>query len=715
MSSPVEAAGLAVRPHAAPDFDLLRNPFAVLGAAPGTPVAELPALARRIGGQEAAAAARLLSVPRPRLAAEIAFLPGAADRIEAILGSLRRAERPDFTGLPDAAVANLAAHLCAAGLAEPADEVRLASAQSAPGAPALLTAINADRKQAGVPATQPDVLAAEQATLADRHAACLVHACLRGEDGAARMTAIVATAADGTALLFLRRVTAAWARQGTSRLGTLEEQASVARLALLKQPGVDTLRGLVDAVQAWAALDAPCLLSDARAGLDHPAALRALRPWTGAVTALTEQDRPELALQLAQALAGCFAALPGEAPRLDGLVRQTSRTLEDSTLDGLLTPLRTVAARVAADPSPLVTALGSSPFGPGAPGVAGELWTAFDAACSACVDSEAPWIVLRSVADRLVVMPGHQPAQAVVVLQRGVIGRADAAGRPALADRIRAVLPGLEGQAALLLYAHHAKATGGWGWRQTARTLAALRGALALTEDPQQRDRLLAEQRALRQRQYRGFVLVTAIAALVGIGVMLRWLDGNYAQDAPYRHSVAQMLAGAGPAPAPAPMPPADQTPVSANPLAALQPVVVRPPFAQPAPVQPAPIQPAPDHASHDGAEHVQPPADASPIAFLTHTHFPEKQPSGGPGLRSLAEVRWCQFNGVRLDAALENAFSLHDTQGVLRLQQIWQGVCHSIDTRRAIADRVLKEVDLNRDLLEDEGHAMVHGSKAIE
>ena len=153
-------------------FDLAANPFAVLGATPRTSSSDLQDLAARAATTAAAAAARTLAVPRTRLAAEVSFLPGAADAAPAVLASLARGERPATLWLPHAAQANVLAHLCAAGQATGSDRVALLAAHPAPGDPALTEAINGDRAVAGIPALQPAALRTEQDGLADLPRGC---------------------------------------------------------------------------------------------------------------------------------------------------------------------------------------------------------------------------------------------------------------------------------------------------------------------------------------------------------------------------------------------------------------------------------------------------------------------------------------------------------------------------------------------------------------
>jgi len=82
---PQSSVGAGERPGSGTSkFGLTANAFAILGATPRTPNAELQELAACAATPAAAAAARLAAVPRSRLGAEVSFLPGAADAAPAL-------------------------------------------------------------------------------------------------------------------------------------------------------------------------------------------------------------------------------------------------------------------------------------------------------------------------------------------------------------------------------------------------------------------------------------------------------------------------------------------------------------------------------------------------------------------------------------------------------------------------------------------------------
>lgn len=715
MTPPSDAASgnPTSRTSPTPAFDLLSNPFSLLGVSPRTPQSTLLAMLEPAD----AAAMRAISVPRSRLAAEVGFLPGVAPAAASdVLAALRRGDRPDLAPLPQAAKANVLAHLCAAGLATHDDQEALATLQPAPADPALQAAIDADRDAAGVPALQLAALVAEQAALAEQHAAALVASCRHGLDPALRLADLVRHATAGPSLALLRKAATAWARQSTGRLADLEDEAADARAGLLKQLDAPSTARLCGAMCAWAALSLPQRLADARAGLDHAPTLRSLRGWRATATRLSDDGRSDLALPLLQAMAEALADLPGEAAQLQDDVRACSGMLEQQTLEGLLVPLRTLAARHAADPGPLAAAIQQQPFGPGATGVAGELWAAFDAACAACVTSEAPWTILRALTGGIGGEHRKAEAATALALHRGLVARAQAAGFTGLADRLRAEQRGLERAAAIWAYRDlNDGFKSPWANPlRRRRVLSALRRALPLVDDPAERGVLLAEEGKLRGAARAGWgglaVLASVVAAVAGAAT----LDSAYTQNAPYRHVPPQTLMSDGvpatpatawrDAPAPAPMPPMPVLPaMPAAPGTTKAPVAER--GAELQDLGP-PKAPMPDPAEKGGKRLK---ADA-PVHAAFPVRAAEREPKRGTAFHTLPEVRWCLFNETRVDAAI-HAATLEQAQAVRALARQWDADCQSYEAHRADADRVRAERSRITDQLQAEGRAMLSGS----
>lgn len=640
-----------------PRFNLGANPFAVLGATSRTPTADLQELADRAGTPAAAAAARLLAVPRSRLGAEVSFLPGAADAAPILLAALARGEHPVTIWLPPAAKANILAHLCAAGQATAGERSALVAAQPASGDPALAAAINGDRNAAGVPPLQPAALRTEQDGLTDQHAAAIVASCLASQDAAAELASLVRTAAPGAPATLMRRAAAAWARGSATKLADLAYAADAIRQRLQDEGGAGQVDELCSAVRSWAAMDAPQRAADSRAGLDHEPALRALASWRPAAADLAANGRPDLGLRLARTLADTFDDLPGEAARLQDEVRCIAGQLDDQALERHLAPLRALADQLAAAPGKLQADLAKRPFGPGARGVAGELWSLFDAACRASDVSEAPWTILRALAQKMG-GPWHRSGAATaVILQRGLIEKAGASGRTALMGVLAAEQRGLVERALTHDYETKLQAMQGFwsnGLIQRRAALAALRRLLPAVTEPARRAALADQERLLARRDRSGWRLAIVLIASGGTLARFAVMDGNYARNAPYRQP-APPAAPAPVLPGPAPAAPAGTMADDPPPLAKLP--VPLPPSAKFPDEQPLPA-PAPKLAFP-----IRLPREAQP------------QPAGGA--MTLPEVTWCAFNAVRLGAA-EAAATPRQMPAVLVLRSTWSTLCRN-------------------------------------
>ena len=662
-------------------FSLLTNPFAVLGVTSRTLLLELRAVAEGDDAREAAAAA--LSIPRSRLAAEVAFLPGASEVTGAVLERLRRGERYDAAGLHTLAAANLRAHLCAAGLAADTDLAGLAAATFVE--PDIVGDIDADRRLAGMPAVQLAAFRGEIDSLTDRHAAALVAAVSRNQNPAKCLADLLrAPPVPGSPLL--RRATAAWARQTSMALSQMGAAASVAMAAWTAQPSEATAAPVCTLVRQWAALSLPQRLADASAALDHAVTVRTIQPWRLAARQVADRGLPEYALLVAEMLADSFADLPGQAAALREEARACAGLLEERALAQLLLELRQQADRIAGAPSGLQAALRQAPFGPLATGDAAPLWAAFTAACAAAMLSEAPYTVMQEL---VTVIGGEhrlEGAAAALALQTGLAERAAQDGNAELAARLRAAMRGL--QRAVALHEYESLSAEKWSpwWLaplKRRRSLRALGRVLPLVDDPVQRQRLVAVQKQLQRRIRAGRIGALVLVLVAGTISAVVGLDDDYAKHAPYRQGQAHSFAAAspvrppastfapGPAPAPVPVPFSGPNP-----------------FADPAPVPDVP--PAPH--------------------FAFPAHAGEREPQLGLAMLESAELRWCVANDIRLEGAQAAATPLQ-RRGLDVLADDWHRRCSDPGVRRGELAAMRSEVERNRTRLTGEGLAILRSN----
>ena len=346
-------------------------------------------------------------------------------------------------------------------------------------------------------------------------------------------------------------------------------------------------------------------------------------------------------------------------------VRLIAGQLDDQTLEGHLAPLRAMAERLGAEPDALQAELAKRPFGPGARGAARELWTLFDAACQASSASEAPWTILRSLAQRIGGPQRRVGAAAAVVLQRGLIERAGGAGRTALMHVLAAEQRGLVESALTHDYETKLQAMKGFwsnGWIQRRAALSALRRLLPAVSDPVRRAELATQESTLAKAGRVGWrmalVLISSGTALVRACAM----DGDYAQNAPYRQPARPFYNAPAPAydPAPAPVP-------------IMPPVAPSGPGSSAAgdpglPKLPVPLPPSSKFPD-------EPEVAAMPRLVLPRHEPREVQPAPTGGPLTRAEATWCVFNDMRLRAA-ETAASPRQLPGVLALRASWQSLC---------------------------------------
>lgn len=137
------------------------NPFAVLGATTRDRKARLIELtedAALHGDHDAAVAARnLLSSPRTRLAAEVAWFPGVSPkRVAEVRGAIQRGEWPDLSSMPALCRANFGAEALAVCADDDSESLRLCIEELSVDSEEfdaidVMKSINEDRQAAGIP------------------------------------------------------------------------------------------------------------------------------------------------------------------------------------------------------------------------------------------------------------------------------------------------------------------------------------------------------------------------------------------------------------------------------------------------------------------------------------------------------------------------------------------------------------------------------------
>lgn len=335
------------------------NAFAVLGATLRDDRKRLLELAEEKslhGDEESCSAARAeLSNPRTRLAAEIAWLPGAAPtRIQGLLAGLRQnpAIVRSSRGLPALPLANLVA--AAIELVEPgqtAEEwsewiVYLAQAEDAIISEDVLRDINEERAVAGFPTVQE--AAAIEAALAERRQFYkgVMMGALSRVPSLVLVEALTKAVGQATAgghnhaPLLIEELGAAYELQATEALekGARGIVALVGDATEAIVDGETVLKSYIDEIDSlirqWDAVAQPIQLLMKTRGLQHDASVTlANKIRSLAIEAVNEHDLIEQGTRLTDLLADVFAELPEVVERLDSdaeALQNLSRQREES-------------------------------------------------------------------------------------------------------------------------------------------------------------------------------------------------------------------------------------------------------------------------------------------------------------------------------------------------------------------------------------------------
>ena len=580
-------------------FSLLTNPFAVLGLSGAATIAIVTAQSRKIGGQDASAASRILISPRTRLPCELAFLPGATTaQIDAVSAALRDGRLPDIRALTPLAGANVLAHLVSAFRASP-DQMRelVAIYDSAPWS--VTEVLDRDRAAAQMPPVSREALAPALEELRARHADALSEGARARPDGSNFLVQLLRAAGPEIRprLAFLRQASAAWERGCIGGIAATLEAAEPIEAKLRECVEAGYASNLASSIAVYAELVGPPREAARLLGLPHEASAATGERWLK--LALDMSDRQTAladAMTLLQALAAGFGA-EGE------LERKVASALEDcrkrlASGEGSPEMQRLIQALQAAHAATIVfqnlnTETDRLPHG--TPALIVELHVAFVAATEQA-RSDQPWQMLRGLCLRLHNEFSATNAALSFTMLALSQGRRNAVGT--------AMLPRLETDRrflhAVLLRRQLNEAAAKKVPGVTRRILAKL---VTLTDDAAERAECEAALAQLRARgPWRG---LGALAA----GITIIWILGHLPSGG--GRNVTSIAS-----PASDPQTRAQWSPDSSPPV-------------------PTPIDAAP--------------AASVPIPAYDLT---EQQPAPETAVLSLAEYRWCLFRKARADAA---------------------------------------------------------------
>ena len=385
-------------------FDLLSNPFAILGLTPDTPSEAIMARAREIGTAEAAAASRTLLVPRTRLQAELSYLPGASRELaHQAISTLKLRRRPVLESFTTLARANVLAHIASQGLAT-ADHLRdLARLQGAIRSTAG-EAIGAARERARMPPVPPAMLETALDSLASQQAEAFTEGMLALATGADLFAEQLRTSASGATAeaSFLRHSAAAWDRATASEATRDLESAAPIETALRDHPDPEVAERLGTFMLRFAARTRPPREARRLIGLPHQVSETAAKRWRALALDLNNrQDAVVEAVTVLEALVSGFGTVDDTGIRTARDLEICRERLESG--EGTPEVRRLDAAIKAAIENELAfqrSALVNGRTTAGTPPVVAELCNAFVAAARTA-RSDLPWLRLRAFMLRL--------------------------------------------------------------------------------------------------------------------------------------------------------------------------------------------------------------------------------------------------------------------------------------------------------------------------
>ena len=381
-------------------FDLLTNPFAVLGLAGNSPVGAISSRARELGTGEASAASRVLLLPKTRLMAELSFLPGTVQAdVDGCLQALKEGRQPDLWSLTPIARANVLAHLASSKRAGPKQLRDLVEMrESALGT--AMEAVNRGRQESRIPPAPPEMADGALQGLATQHAEAMVDGLLALGNGGKLLSDLLSEAGDATTSkgVFLRQCTAGWERTKAGDLSRIIESAEPLEGTLREDPRPETARKLAETVRQFADATMPQRRAAHLLGLPHEASLEARGRWQSVALDLNNRlDAISEAVILLEALADAF----DDQDDLQTRITKNLLVCRERVASGEGTPQirRLTRAIKAASDSPVETDQGGLVDGrktPACSAVAAELHDSFVAAAESAT-SDLPWVMLRSL------------------------------------------------------------------------------------------------------------------------------------------------------------------------------------------------------------------------------------------------------------------------------------------------------------------------------
>jgi tetratricopeptide (TPR) repeat protein len=400
------------------DFNLLKNPFVLLGLPPtAKPAAVKEAYEDAIEDEREDAdvlmrAQQTLLTPRLRIEAEVGgFLDVDSSLAAQIVSDIRagksmREIKERLTKLHSLPRSNVIAHYGSARPIVLSDLCDLIEAQAAVAAGAVCDAINDVRQEIALGRVDRDSVGEALSKLLDRQTKAVIETLGFGDAAVAILDLFVSRISSGsdTATIFRLDVYVSMFRQiVASELSKRSEAVTAACDEIRRNPKPDSAyRKLDKALRVWMALVRPVQTYENYRQREDAAT----REMYGTVRQLAldlsnDQREFESAEKVVAIASGVFGHLPRAADQMAEDTKQLAELRNDKLADELLTPLLQACEQANNSHRAIEGELSKAGFGPGSVGSVRSIFDKFAAAVDATSKlpfSDAPWRLVRSIA-----------------------------------------------------------------------------------------------------------------------------------------------------------------------------------------------------------------------------------------------------------------------------------------------------------------------------
>jgi hypothetical protein len=393
-------------------FDLLENPFSVLGIEPTASLEKIAdafddALTDRTAPESDLAAAReALVSPRQRTAAELSFLLDTNPReLAAICAALKqRSSRADLVRVADRLAplskANLLAHISSQQPANADLLFALVDTHARIDPTTVHAKLESTRQAAGIVIPSIDNVRDELHELFSSHAKAALAGYPSSKASASSVeecTKRILVSADSDRIDALEGLVRAFGQTIASELHQIEEQIRSAAEIIRSRPSdISLIDPIARSLRDWIKLARPMVELDAHKGRDEERARQLFNEVRGlAIDLANQHDSFHVALSISNIAAEVFRSLPRAAEQL----KEDLPILEERSAEALVIPLRMWIDELSK--WVIVKDLENGGFGNSSVREAKELWIRFLSAAKQTQHTKAaelPWIFLRSLA-----------------------------------------------------------------------------------------------------------------------------------------------------------------------------------------------------------------------------------------------------------------------------------------------------------------------------